>query len=300
MAGSYGTAQTAKSISLRLWCDRKRRPHRFEGMARECEARDVSSLGALCARLGRLLPVHLIKPFAAVYLLGLSSCSSGHDEEKLAASDGMQGGAYLFHAENTLQDEWIHARLRGETDYRLAVFEGHVAIRARGRGSASGLIRDIDLDPRICSEIEWAWAVTKLQQHVDLHDRSGDDVAASLFLLFGDPGSFLAPQPVPTLRYVWTSEAAAEGDVIANPYMAQSVKSIVVETGTQTSPSWIVERRNILEDFETAFGSPPEASVQAIALFTDNDQSLEPVEAYYGWARPHCLSELLHSPSAEE
>ncbi|MEE8302032.1 MAG: hypothetical protein V3S24_06295 [Candidatus Tectomicrobia bacterium] len=32
----------------------------------------------------------------------------------------------------------------------------------------------------------------------------------------------------------------------------------------------------------------PKDHIQAIALFTDNDQTKQPVQAYYGWARVVC------------
>ncbi len=52
---------------------------------------------------------------------------------------------------------------------------------------------------------------------------------------------------------------------------------------------WITERRNIIADFERAFGTKPENPVEAFSLFTDNDQTKEPVETYYGSARLLCV-----------
>ena len=199
------------------------------------------------------------------------------------------GGGYLFRAEATIQDEWLHIPLRGETDYRLAVLEGRVAIRAVGRRSASVLIRPLRVDTALCAVLEWSWAVAQLQPGADLTDKTREDVAASLFLLFGDPGLLSDPEPVPTLRYVWTNEAAEPGAVIDNPYMAGVVRSLVVRAGPEPAARWVVERRDIRADFEAAFGHPPADEIHAIALFTDNDQTGEPVEAYYGWARVHCV-----------
>ena len=34
-------------------------------------------------------------------------------------------------------------------------------------------------------------------------------------------------------------------------------------------------------DFRRAFGRDPESPVRAVAIFTDNDQTAEPVTAYY-------------------
>ena len=67
------------------------------------------------------------------------------------------------------------------------------------------------------------------------------------------------------------------------------VKSLVVRTGVSDSSEWLIEHRNLVEDFVAAYGYAPESKIQAIILFSDNDQTKEPVIAYYGWAKVHCL-----------
>ena len=114
-------------------------------------------------------------------------------------------GTLLFDAVTAIQDQWLHFPLRGKTDYRLAVMNGRIAIRATGQQSASGLIRRVAVDPVKCPIIEWSWSVTKMQKNADLRVKDREDVAASIFLLFGDPGFLFDPKPVPTLRYVWTN-----------------------------------------------------------------------------------------------
>jgi len=97
-------------------------------------------------------------------------------------------------------------------------------------------------------------------------------------------------KPVPTLRYVWTNGAVPAGAVIDNPYLPGTVRSIVVKSGTERIGTWVIERRNMVDDYVRAFGSQPANGIHAIALFTDNDQTKEPVEAYYGWGRVVCTS----------
>ncbi len=41
-------------------------------------------------------------------------------------------------------------------------------------------------------------------------------------------------------------------------------------------------KRNVVQDFRFAFGRYPPDKVQVIALWSDIDQTDEPVEAYYG------------------
>lgn len=204
------------------------------------------------------------------------------------AAGGNSNLEMLFDAATAIQDDWTHLPLRGTTEYRLTATDNSVAIRAVPKSSASGLIRSVDVDPVRCPTLEWRWRVDRLQESADLRTKNKEDVAASIFLLFGDPGFMSNPEPVPTLRYVWTNGLHQKGDVIDNPYLPGVVRSIVIQTGD--AGSWHVEKRNIVQDYERAFGSAPKDTVHAIALFTDNDQTKEEAVALYAWAKLHCTT----------
>ena len=213
------------------------------------------------------------------------------DRSDLNISEGgLVGEIQLFDAVTAIQDRWEDLMLpkRKRTQYRLTFHDGRIAIGATGRESASGLFRWVEVDPQKCPVLEWLWYVKQLQSDADLHDKEKEDVAASIFLLFGDPGFISNPNPVPTLRYVWTTDRHPVDTIIDNPYLPGIVRSIVVESGTRNVGRWVRERRNVVEDFTKAFGYPPEENIHAITLFTDNDQTKQEVEAYYGWARVTC------------
>lgn len=84
---------------------------------------------------------------------------------------------------------------------------------------------------------------------------------------------------------MWTSSRAPAGAVIASPYHPGTFQSIVIRSGAEVPGRWVEERRHVPTDFRRAFGRPPPERVRGIALFTDNDQTGEPVEAYYGAVR---------------
>ena len=216
---------------------------------------------------------------------GCSSTSPVHGASSASSGDSR----VLFEAARVIQDEWRHLPLRGQTEYRLAAVDDELAIRAIGHESASGLIRSVDVDPAECPWLEWAWRVASVQTDADIREKAREDVAASLYLLFGDPGFLTDPEPVPTLRYVWASDRIPPDSVVDSPYMPGVVRSIVVRSGGEQAGKWLTERRNLIDDFEGAFGYAPENEVHALVLFTDNDQTRQPVEAYYAWARVSCL-----------
>lgn len=232
----------------------------------------------------------------ALLAISLASAACSFDDtETVVANRLTSNQVILLDATNVIEQRWRHYPLRGKTEYRLAVFNGRVAVRAMGQNSASGLIRRVSVDPRKCPVLEWTWYAAAIQKSADLTQKSGDDVAASIFLLFGDPGFLSAPTPVPTLRYVWTNPRHSLGDVIDNPYMPSVVRNIIIRTGPSDGQRLVTERRNIVDDYTRAFGVKPSSNISAIVLFTDNDQTKEPTEAYYSKIVSLCIKETGHS-----
>ncbi len=216
----------------------------------------------------------------------LSACAGGDLENKELEAEVTE--TVLFDASAVLQHSWRHLPIRGKTQYSLAAGDGGVVVKAEGKNSASGLIRSVNIDTRNCSTLKWRWRVDALQTTANLRNKKQEDVAASLFLLFGDPGFMTSPEPVPTLRYVWTNDKHQKDEVIESPYLPGVVRSIVVRSGERGT--WFTETRNINLDYERAFEGKPADSIHAIALFTDNDQTKERTIAYYSWARIVCTA----------
>ena len=145
------------------------------------------------------------------------------------AQDQPQRQIPLFSAERAIQDEWQEILIRGKTEYRVTASAGRVAIRAIGQNSASGLLRRVQVDPVNCPKIEWSWRVDQLQETADIRVKEKEDVAASIYLMFGDPGLLLTPKQVPSLRYVWTNQRMDVESIVDSPYLPGTVKSLVVQ-----------------------------------------------------------------------
>jgi hypothetical protein len=178
--------------------------------------------------------------------------------------------------------------VRGKTDYRFVERDGRAAIRAVARLTASGLARRVDIDPKACRNISWSWRVDRMQSDVDLRIKSKEDVAASLFLTFGDPGFLMLPNPVPSVRYVWTTNHMKIGEWFDNPFRPNIIRTVVVENRTDRLGEWVDFTRDLYADYVTAFGNPPKDNLNLVAIFTDNDQSKQPVTAYYGPITVRC------------
>lgn len=225
---------------------------------------------------------------ALCVVLVVASCATPKETAPSETEPESRERITLFSASNSIADQWKHLPLRGKTEYKIDYFDGRIAIRARGKNSASGLIRRVTIDLSRCRHFEWVWRVTKIQGSADLRRKDREDVAASIFLLFGDPGFLSAPTKVPTLRYVWTNRKIETETIVDNPYLPGIVRSLVVRSGDANQDSWVHERRDLVHDFKRAFGREPNATIEAVVLFTDNDQTQEPVEAHYSEGTVTC------------
>jgi len=216
----------------------------------------------------------------------LTGCMPAPDAPPGAAAAPDKAFA-LFRAGDALVKEWRRIQVWGETDWDLVTVDGDIAIRPIVEESSSALVRWIEFDTRDCPVAEWTWRVDALPDGADLSSREAEDVAASVMFVFGDPGTMLNPDRVPTLRYVWAAEDAPGDAVVDSPYFPGVLRSMIVRRGG-AGAGWVTERRNLRDDYRAAFGDAPSENVRVFALFSDNDHLGRPVTAYYLSARMLC------------
>lgn len=194
-----------------------------------------------------------------------------------------QAGAPVVLADPTerLAESWQQRDFGAATEFTQVTLDGIAAIRAIGHSSASGLYRTVGLGLAEHPVLQWQWRVDRMQASADLRVRDAEDFAAAIFLIFGDPETVDSR----SLVYVWTNGRLAPETIVFSPRHPEQVRSIVVESGTRQLGQWLREERDVRADFRRAFGRDAPDTLQVVALFTDNDQTGEPVEAYYGAIR---------------
>jgi hypothetical protein len=176
--------------------------------------------------------------------------------------------------EHGLGPEWTVKSFRGETGYRVVAEAGGHVLQAESRGTASGLVRKIDLDPRDYPVLSWRWKVAGTIPAGDERTRAGDDYAARVYVIF--PHWFFPKTR--TLNYIWANHLA-KGDILPNAYTANAMM-IAVESGPAHAGQWLTERRDIVADYRRAFGEEP-PRVGAIAVMTDTDNTGVSATAWY-------------------
>ena len=200
--------------------------------------------------------------------------------------------------ENTLPPGWkplTFKKIDRHTTYTLVKEGNTVVIKAVAEASASGLTREIKINPKEYPIVQWRWKVTNILKKGDVHRKEGDDYPARIYITFEyDPSklSFFEKvkyetikllygqyPPLGAINYIWESKAPI-GTVVPNPY-TDRVKMIVVESGEAKLNQWLNEERNVYEDYKKAFGEEP-SMISGIAIMTDTDNTGESATAYYG------------------
>ncbi len=181
-----------------------------------------------------------------------------------------------------------------QTQYEIVKDGGISVIKAISDASASGLTKEVKIDPREYPIVRWRWKVENLLKNSDVSRKDGDDYPARLYITFEyDPDkvslskklkykagrAIFGDIPIRALNYIWETNAPV-GTIVENAF-TDFVQMIVVESGPQHVGTWIDEERNLYEDYKKAFGEEP-SMINGVAIMSDTDNTKERAVAYYG------------------
>jgi hypothetical protein len=169
---------------------------------------------------------------------------------------------------------WREREFWSQTKYVLEPGAHSQIMRASCRAAASGRYYEFFEAQSVGGLVMcWSWNAIEFPQQEDLHTKKGDDRAAAVCAVFNKSR---LPWRSKAIFYVWSGKHP-EGTVIENAY-APGVKMLVLRQGTQ---GWVTEKRNLAEDYIRVFGELP-PMLEAVAIFTDSDNTAGRAEALYG------------------
>lgn len=152
----------------------------------------------------------------------------------------------------------------------------HQAIKLRTESSSFALEKSITVDLSQTPYLEWEWKVTVPPAGGNFASPDTDDQAAQLLIVF--PKTFFERRKV--ISYIWDPTApkgtmgAAAGPIYLN------VKAIVVESGAGEIGNWLLEKRNVVEDYRALFGEIPERAV-AIRMQINSQHTNSVAEVFW-------------------
>jgi hypothetical protein len=170
---------------------------------------------------------------------------------------------------------WQPKRFRGETSYSLVVDGERRVLKAHSRAAASGLYKEVDLDPAKYPVLRWSWKIGGTIPNGDERTKAGDDYAARVYIVF--PRTLF--WKTKAINYIWANRLP-QGESLPNAFTSNAVM-VAVESGNGKAGTWVAEERNVYEDYRALFGEDPPA-IGAVALMTDTDNTGGEAEAYYG------------------
>jgi hypothetical protein len=174
-----------------------------------------------------------------------------------------------------MKDAWKRKSFKGTTEYTWVTEGDKAYVRATSKAAASGLYYTIEYDAQQYPYITWQWKVDNIIASGDALQKSGDDYAARIYVIF--PSFFF--WNTRAINYIWANKLPKE-EAVPNPFSKNSIM-ISVQSGEAETGRWINETRNVYEDYKRMFGiKPPKAG--AIALMTDTDNTRESASASYG------------------
>ena len=180
------------------------------------------------------------------------------------------------------------------TSYEVVKDGAVTVVKAVSEASASGLIKQVAIDPKEFPIVRWRWKIDNVLQGSDVALKEGDDFPARLYITFEyDPDKvgfskmlkykagrvLFGDIPIAALNYIWDTKAPV-GTIVENAY-TNFAKMVIVESGTQKVGMWVDEERNIYEDYKKAFGEEP-PMINGVAIMSDTDNTKEQATAYYG------------------
>ena len=165
-----------------------------------------------------------------------------------------------------------------DTEYSFQTKKDKLIINAVGRDSASGLFVS---EPETClnnNKLSWSWKVDRIQPTADITVEEKEDFAASVLIIFGKPSLVSKPKG---LIYAFANTNLPLGSVVSSPRAPKNFRTIIIDNNKSPLMNWSQYQRNIITDYELAYGEAPDKNLHTIGVFTDNDQTKEPVEASY-------------------
>ena len=187
------------------------------------------------------------------------------------------------------------------TAYAIREWDGVGAVEARADKSMAILGRPLEVDLQATPILCWQWRIDAPVAGADMTKKSGDDYAARVYLNFDVPpdqldfgtrtklalGRTLYGDHLPdaALNYIWDNRHPV--GTLQNNVYTDRARMLVLRSGAAEAGRWVHERRNVLEDFQRAFGDL-NGQLKSIALASDTDNTGE--AAHAGFADFHFVA----------
>jgi hypothetical protein len=187
-------------------------------------------------------------------------------------------------------------KIKEHSEYTIEYQGRESVLRAESRASASAIVYRNPFNVYDYPRLRWKWKAMSVYEKGNARTKDGDDYPLRVYVLFEyDPNKagfydtityglakllYGEYPPHSALNYIWANREDESG-IITSTY-ASNAKMIVLQKGKKNLGRWIVEERNILDDYRKAFGTDPPA-MATLGIMNDSDNTKEASVSYVGF-----------------
>ena len=171
-----------------------------------------------------------------------------------------------------------YATLGGRPQYDFTVVEddGRRVLRLRSHDDHSTIVKEVAVDVHDTPVLEWSWKAIALPAGGDLRKRETSDLTGHVLVIWP---RFPALMRSRLIGYVW--DASAPVGTVETSRKTDRIVFFVLRSGSTEMHRWVTERRNVLDDYRTAFGEEPD-NPRALALSIDSNDTRSSAESLIG------------------
>jgi hypothetical protein len=195
-------------------------------------------------------------------------------------------------------DGWYSYALRRDlpqTRYQLVRDSGRAVLHARATAAATGLRCPVRIDTRPQPLLQFSWRVDQVPGHATVDTPERDDCPARVIVAFdGDPArlplrdrlffeqvELFTGQRLPfaMLMYVW--DGGLPTDSLTHNHRTKRIQYLTVDSGAAHVGQWRQHQRDVVADYQRAFGEAP-GDIVSVGVLTDSDALKLDLQAWYG------------------
>lgn len=165
---------------------------------------------------------------------------------------------------------------RPRYDFTVVSEDGVRGLRVRSRDDHSTIAKEVHVDLGATPILEWSWKIVTLPAGGDVRRKETSDLTGHVLVTWPRVPALLRTR---LIGYVW--DATAPAGAVMGSRKTRLVTFFVLRSGSADVGRWIVERRNVREDYARAFGEEP-SSPRAVAISIDTNDTHSTAEAVIG------------------
>jgi len=166
--------------------------------------------------------------------------------------------------------DWKYRDKKAVEIYGVVKEKENYYVKARSLNSGIQILKKFKVDLKEFPILSWKWRVIKLPSEEKPSEKNKSDNGASIYAIFS---GFLSRT---ALKYGW-SNYYTKGTFIDK---SSQMKVIFLRDKTDPKNTWVLESRNLYEDYKDYFGKEP-SKLTAIAIMSDSDDTESLAEADY-------------------